>query len=407
MTKESVMVKSGTSSLFKAWPHYGDDEVAAVTRAMTSGKVNYWTGSEGKEFESEFAKATGTAHAVALMNGTVALEAALYALGIGDGDEVVVPCRTFIASASCVVMRGGRPVPAEVDRESQNITVDTIRAAVTPKTKGIIAVHLAGWPCEMDEILAFAKERGLAVIEDCAQAHGAQYKGRPVGSLADVSAWSFCQDKIISTGGEGGMITTNDPALYAKIWSYKDHGKSMKAMSSSPDKPNSFKLVHDSFGTNLRMTELQAGIGRLQLKKLPAWQDTRSHYAAIMNARFASLPLLRVPVLPRHIRHAFYKYYVFLRPELLKTGWSRERILAEINAAGVPCMTGSSPEIYLEKAFQTRGWAPSSRFPVARELGETSLMFLIHPTLTEEAINYTCDVTEKVVGEATAGKHQQ
>jgi len=187
---------------FPPWPHYEEDEISSTMLTLKSGRVNYWTGQEGRQFEDEFAAFVGTNYAVALMNGTVALEAALIALGMGPGDEVIVASRTFIASASCVLIRGGRPVMADVDPVSQNITADTVLAVLTPMTRGIIAVHLAGWPCDMDPILALARSKGLWVVEDCAQAHGAVYKGRPVGSMGDVAAFSFCQDKIITTGGE-------------------------------------------------------------------------------------------------------------------------------------------------------------------------------------------------------------
>jgi len=187
---------------FPPWPHYEEDEISSTMLTLKSGRVNYWTGQEGRQLEDEFAAFVGTNYAVALMNGTVALEAALIALGMGPGDEVIVASRTFIASASCVLIRGGRPVMADVDPVSQNITADTVLAVLTPMTRGIIAVHLAGWPCDMDPILALARSKGLWVVEDCAQAHGAVYKGRPVGSMGDVAAFSFCQDKIITTGGE-------------------------------------------------------------------------------------------------------------------------------------------------------------------------------------------------------------
>ena len=198
-------------------------------QVFRSGKVNYWTGGRAA-VRVRVCGISGCKHAVALANGTVALECALKALGVGPGDEVITTSRTFIASASCAVMLGARPVFADVDRESQNITAESIRRVLTPRTKAIVAVHLAGWPCEMDDILALAHERGIKVVEDCAQAHGATYKGRPVGSLGDVAAFSFCQDKIMTTAGEGGMVTTNSEELWNAMWSLKDHGKSYDAV---------------------------------------------------------------------------------------------------------------------------------------------------------------------------------
>jgi len=384
------------------WPHSEPDEVEAVVRVLESGKINYWTGDEGRQFEAEFAQAVGCKYAVALANGTVALELALAcneALGTGDGPaEVITTSRTFIASASCAVMRGMRPVMADVDRESQNVTAETIRAALTPRTKAIIAVHLAGWPCDMDPILELAREHSLVVIEDCAQAHGATYKGRPVGSMGDAAAFSFCQDKIMTTGGEGGMLLTNHEAIWEKAWSYKDHGKSYDAVYRREHAPG-FKWLHEDFGTNWRLTEMQSALGRVQLKKLPEWVRRRRRHAAILTEEFLKWPSLRVTLPGKEIGHSYYKYYAFVRPERLKKDWDRDRIEAEINARGVPCFSGSCSEIYLEKAF-TDEMRPKSRLPVAKELGETSLMFLVHPTLSEDDVKWMARVAGEVAREA-------
>lgn len=380
---------------FAPWPFFEQDEIEAATAPLRSGKVNYWTGTECREFEKEFASLTACKYAIALANGTVALELALYALGIGSGDEVIVTPRTFIASASCCVMRGAIPVLADVDPVSQNITAETIRPHITPNTKAIICVHLAGWTCDMDPILELAREHGLKVIEDCAQAHGATYKGKPVGSLGDVAAFSFCQDKIMTTGGEGGMLTTNDDALWRKAWEFKDHGKSYDAVYNRQHPPG-FRWLHESFGTNWRLTEMQSAIGRVQLRKLPGWTATRQRYAAILTESFSQISALRITPTPPEFSHAMYKYYVFLRQEKLAFGWDRNRIMNAINAEGIPCFSGSCSEIYLEKAFLNAGYGPKERLPVAKDLGETSIMFLVHPTLTETDMIETCRAIEKV-----------
>src|SRR6266446_8989727 len=296
---------------FNPWPHFEPDGIEAAIRVLQSGKVNYWTGDEGRQFEKEFAGEAGCKYGVAVANGTVALELALCALGIGPGDEVIVPSRTFIASASCAAMRGARPVLADVDPDSQNLTAETIRPLLTSRTKAIMAVHLAGWPCDMDPILELAREQGIRVIEDCAQSHGATYKGRPVGSIGDVAAFSFCQDKIMSTGGEGGMLTTNDDELWERAWSFKDHGKDHGA-AHKQQTSSGFRWLHDSFGTNWRLTEMQAAIGRSLLAKLPGQLDRRRRTANILSQRFNALPALRVTIPPEEISHAYYKYYVFL-----------------------------------------------------------------------------------------------
>lgn len=381
---------------FSPWPSFTAEEAEAVQRVLLSNKVNYWTGSECREFEKEFAAWCGVEHAVALANGTLALDVALKALGIGPGDEVVVTPRTFIASVSCVVNAGATPVFADVEADSGNLSAATIARALTPKTRAVICVHLAGWPCDMDPIMALAAEYGLKVIEDCAQAHGARYKGRAVGSIGDVGAWSFCQDKIMTTGGEGGMVTTNDRELWSRMWSFKDHGKSWQAVYERQHPPG-FRWQHESFGTNWRMLEMQAAIGRIQLRRMAQWHDERVRNAEAIREVARTLPGLRVPEIPQHIEHAAYKCYLYVEPEALKPGWTRDRILGEINALGVPCYSGSCSEVYLEQAFDGSGWRPAQRLPVARQLGETSLMFLVHPGLSRQEIEKTCAVLTKVM----------
>lgn len=381
---------------FSPWPSFTPEEADAVREVILSNKVNYWTGQECRKFEQEFAAWTDCDYAVALSNGTLALDAALKALGIGPGDEVIVTPRTFLASASCIANAGARPVFAEVDRDSQNITAATIKSVLSDRTRAIMCVHLAGWPCDMDPIMALANEHHLYVVEDCAQAHGARYKGRSVGSIGHIGAWSFCQDKIMTTGGEGGMVTTNDKVLWSQMWSFKDHGKSWDAVYKREHKPG-FRWLHETFGTNWRMMEVQAAIGRLQLERMASWHATRVALAQQIWGMAAQLPGLRVPVIPADITHAAYKCYVFVEPALLRPEWSRDRIAEEINAMGVPCYSGSCSEVYMEHAFDGTGWRPETRLPVAKELGETALMFLVHPTLTAREIDKTCQVLNDVM----------
>jgi len=390
---------------FSPWPSFSEEEANAVRDVILSNKVNYWTGQECREFEKEFAAWAGTEYAVAVANGTVALDLALLALGIGAGDEVVVTPRTFLASVSSIVNAGAIPVFAEVDRDSQNITAETIRAVLTPRTRAVICVHLAGWPCDMDPIMTLAAKHDLKVIEDCAQAHGARYKGRSVGFIGHVGAWSFCQDKIMTTGGEGGMVTTNDRSLWKRMWSFKDHGKSWDAVYEREHAPG-FRWLHESFGTNWRMLEVQAAIGRIQLRRMKSWHTSRLSNAESIWSVAASLKGLRVPAIPAEVIHAAYKCYVFVDPAELSEGWSRDRILGEILASGIPCFSGSCSEVYLEKAFDGTKWRPVERLPVARELGETSLMFLVHPTLTTDEIKKTCLALEQVMAAATTGAEQ-
>ncbi len=381
------------------WPHYEVDEIEAVSAVLRSGKVNYWTGEQCRAFESDYAQATHRKHAVALANGTLALELALQAFDVGPGAEVITASRTYVASASCAVMRGAVPTFADVDADSQCVTAATLRAALTPRTRAIIAVHLAGWPCPMDEIMALAAERDLIVIEDCAQAHGATWRGRPVGAFGHAAAFSFCQDKIITTGGEGGMLVLDDEQAWKRAWAYKDIGRSYDAVYHRRHEPG-FRWLTESFGSNWRMTEMQAAIGRIQLRKLPRWSEARRQHAATLAEGFGTVPLLRVPRPPVHVGHACYRFYAFVRPEELAAGWNRDRIMLQLNERGISYTVGSCSEIYREKAFTDRHWEPSERLPVARALGETSLMFLVHPTLPPAALAATIDSMRDVAGDA-------
>ena len=391
---------------FQPWPSFTQEEADVVSQVLLSNQVNYWTGTQGRNFEKEFATWCETKHAIAVANGTLALDLIFAGLEVGSAyggdatDEVIVTPRSFIASVSSVVNAGATPVFTDVDRNSGNLSAATISDVITPNTKAIVVVHLAGWPCDMDPIVDLAKAHGIKLIEDCAQAHGATYKGRPVGVFGDAAAWSFCQDKIMTTGGEGGVVTTDDKDLWSRMWSFKDHGKSYDAVYNRSH-PAGFRWVHESFGTNWRLTEMQAAIGRIQLGRMPEWSAARAQNAAQIAAALATFSSVRVPVCPDESRHAFYKFYAYVVPENLQEGWTRDRIVQEITALGVPCMQGSCSEIYLEKAFNGTDWRPSAPLPTARELGETSLMFLVHPTLTAQNIAATVSAIETVFAKAS------
>ena len=394
------------NSNFSSWPSYTEEEAVAVQKILLSNRVNYWTGDEGRKFEKEFSILSDVEYSIAVANGTLALDLALNALGVGarnggsEKDEVVVTSRTFLASVSSIIFAGAIPVFADVGRDNQNISAETISDVLTDFTRAIIAVHLGGWPCEMDDIMALSDHHDLFVIEDCAQAHGAKYKGKSVGSIGHIGCWSFCQDKIMTTGGEGGMVTTNDKNLWSKMWSYKDHGKSWEAVYER-EHPPGFRWLHDSFGTNWRLTEMQSAIGRIQLRRMPQWSSRRLENAQPIWGGARKCAGLRVPEVPEYILHAAYKCYVFVEPEFLKDEWSRDRIMAAINSNGVPCYSGSCSEVYLEKAFEGTNFRPKERLKVAKELGETSLMFLVHPTLKDDEIEKTCRVLKKVMEQAS------
>lgn len=382
------------------WPAYSEEEVRTVAEVLRSGKVNQWTGNVVTSFESDYASYLGRSHAVAVMNGTAALELALKALGVGQGDEVITTPRTFIASSSAAVLQGATPIFADVDADSGNITAATIEQLITDRTKAIIVVHLGGWPADMSSIMTLATEHSISVIEDCAQAHGAAHAGKPVGSFGDVAAFSFCQDKIITTGGEGGLIALDDNAAWNVAWSYKDHGKSYDTVFNKPHPPG-FRWLHESFGTNWRMTEMQAAIGRLQLRDLGSTVRVRNENAAILRTVLADEEAIRIPDVAATDVHAYYKFYVYVRPEILKDGWDRDRIQVEISESGIPISSGSCSEIYREIAFTSQRLQPAQPLPVARELGETSLMLQVHPGLKRESLLQAAEVVRSILRRAT------
>ena len=392
-------MSSSPAVTLNLWPYFDSDQIDSATRVLASGKVNTWTGEETNAFEHEFAAWCASSNAIATANGSLALSAAYLAIGLGQGDELITTPRTFIATASSAVLLGAKPIFADVDPDSGAITAATISPLITPRTKAISVVHLGGWPADMPAICDLARAQGIAVIEDCAQAHGALIHGQSVGSFGDVAAWSFCQDKIMTTAGEGGMVSTSHHQLWDAMWSLKDHGKTHEAVFGR-EHPPGFRWLHERFGSNFRLTELQSAIGRIQLQRLPEWTAIRTRNALLLAEALGDLPAVRVPLPPEHLTHAWYKFYAFVKPEALADGWSRNRILSEIAALGYPALSGSCSEIYLEKCFQDAGLAPAERLPVARKLGETSLMFLVHPTISSEQMAGYAEAVRSVVQRA-------
>jgi dTDP-4-amino-4,6-dideoxygalactose transaminase len=380
------------------WPVYDAEDIEAVGEVLASGRVNYWTGEQGRAFEVEFATAVGTRHAVVLANGTVALELALRAAGVGPGNEVIVPAATFIATASAVVACGAEPVVVDVDPDTMTISTAAAAAAVTTRTAAIIAVHLAGHPADLAALRALADETGRLLVEDCAQAHGAVYRDLSVGAWGDIAAWSFCQDKIISTVGEGGAVTTSDPVLWRRCWELKDHGKSWSALREPA--PAGFRWVHDDFGGNGRMTESQAAVGRNQLRRLPRWTKQRNANAGVLSDALRDQPAVHVHAPAASVQHAYYRFYARVRPERLATGWDRDRLVAALMAEGVPARQGGCMEIYRERAFQRFPGTPRS-LPVAAELGRTCFALPVHPTLAPSDMDDMATALGKVLGEAT------
>jgi dTDP-4-amino-4,6-dideoxygalactose transaminase len=384
----------------KRWPIYDEEQIEEVVAVLRSSRVNAWTGEHVGKLEEAYANYLGRRYAVALANGTVALDLAMRVLGIGVGDEVIVTPRSFVASAACVPFAGATPVFADVDPISGNLSAETIAPKITSRTKAVILVHVAGWPCDMEAIMDLARRTGIKVVEDCAQAHGAEYFGRPVGSFGDIAAFSFCQDKIITTGGEGGLVAMDDEAMWAKAWSIKDHGKCY-ATVKSPNQTPGFRWLHESVGTNWRMMSIQAVLGLRQLERLHEWRAQRTRNAEIWRSALAEIPLLFTPKLDPAHRHGWYRFYTYIRPGTfpvsVSPGLARDALIAQINNAGVPCFAGSCSEIYLERAFADAGFAPAERLPTARLLGETSLAFLTDPSWGEDETVAAAQIARRII----------
>lgn len=387
------------------WPMYESDEIEAVTAVLESGRVNaLHHGENCKAFEREFAQACDMPYAIAAANGTLALELGLRALQIGPGDEVIVPARSFMASASCVVAVGAVPVFADVDPATQNINAETVAQVMTPRTRAVIVVHLAGHPCAMDELIVLTEAYDIKILEDCAQAHGARFKGRPIGSFGHASAFSFCTDKIMSTGGEGGMLLLREEDDWARAWAYKDHGKNPHVVTQAQTGAR-FRWLHESFGSNFRMTEMQAAIGLRQLQKLPGWIEDRRRHAAILSDILDDHRALRLIVPADDCEPSYYKYYAFVQTDRLAPGWSRDAILEAAIAAGLPCQSGTCPEIYREQACARAGYRPDTALRNAQTLGEESIMMPVDHTMEDDDIFYMGTTLRAILDTATARGH--
>ncbi len=380
------------------WPNFGASERDAVLRALDSGHLTYWSGNEGRHLEAEFASACGRTHAIAVANGTLALELALRAFGVGPGDEVVVPARTFIATASSVVAVGAVPVIADVDPHSGTLTAETTLPALSARTRAVIPVHLGGWPVAMEPLMRLARERDLIVIEDCAQALGGSLLSGPIGSgESHAATFSFCGDKIVPAG-EGGMLVLDDEGAFERAWSYKDHGKSMQALEPAPvPGGQAFRWLVEEFGSNWRMPELSAALVRAGLAQLPIWHERRRENAHRLAAALTDTPGIRVPLPETGFEHAFYRLYAYLEPAALGAGWDRDRVVAAITAEGTPCQYGTCGEIYREQAFVRAGLAPAERLPGAASLHETAIAFFVHPTLEASDIDDTATAVRRVL----------
>ena len=334
----------------KNWPNFSQNLIQKVVKVIKSGNINYTYGTQGKKFENFFSKYIGNKYSIALCNGTAALEVALKSLELPKKSEIIVPARSFFSSAACIVNTGHIPIFADVDLITQNISIQDVKKKITKRTKAIICVHLGGMPCDMYNLKKIAKKNNLKIIEDCSQAHGASIENKKIGSFGDISTWSFCTDKIISTLGEGGMISTNKKKLYEFCKSYINHGTKLKN-----DKKNFNKFIYnkDSFGTNLRLTEIQSCSGLEQLKNLKKIQIKREkmskdYFNLIMknqNHLYSYYP-------PQKTKSAWYRFYFFIKSDVKNYKKIRNKIIKNLKQKNLRCFTGACPEIYLEKSFK-------------------------------------------------------
>ena len=385
---------------FSTWPSYSKTEAGLVRDVIQSNKVNYWSSETCKIFENNFSKYHGVKYATAVMNGSVALEIALKALDLKKNDEVIVTSKSFVISASAVLNIGAKPVFSDIEYESGNIDPNFVKKLINKKTKVIIVVHLSGWPCDMDKIIRLSKKFNIKIIEDCSQAHGAKINNKFVGSFGDLSIWSFCNDKIMTTGGEGGMITTNNKNYYKKVNSYKDHGKNFSKIKNNKNKIG-FQYVHDDFGSNYRMTAMQSAIGIYQLKQLKSWVSKRfNHYKYFLNS-LKNINGLIIPKLPKNIIHASYRMYVYLDYSKIKKKISVREVIKMIRSYGVPCSTGACSEIYREIIFKKYFKKPIKRLKNAKLSDETSIAFFINPFSKVAEVDLMVNSIKKVLNKIT------
>ncbi|MDC3178559.1 DegT/DnrJ/EryC1/StrS aminotransferase family protein [Pelagibacteraceae bacterium] len=376
------------------WPKYSLKEIKLVNKIIKSGKVNQWTGVYVKKFEKKFSNFFNLNYSLAVANGTVGLEAAIHSLNLDKDSEIIVTPRSFIASASSVLKMNFKPVFSDIDIHSQNIELENIKKVISNKTKAIICVHLAGYPTRMKEIIAFARKKNIYIIEDCSQAHGAKINDKFTGTFGDVSVWSFCQDKIISTLGEGGMISTNNIKIYNRLLSYRDHGKNYKNLSNIKNL-DKFNYINDFIGTNIRMTEIQAAVGYLQLDNLNSWIKARNLKIRNLEKKLSKIKKGIVLIkIPKNIRHSYYRYYFFIKTKKFKKGWNYLKLINTLRQKDKSFFIGGCPEIYNEKIFQR--YKPKNKLNNVVSLSKSSVCIRIDQNLTNKKIEYLSKSVENV-----------
>lgn len=374
---------------FNTWPTFTEKEIKVANKVIASGKVNYWTGIYCKKFELNFKKKFGLKHTISVANGSLALDAAVNVLNLKKNDEVIVTPRSYVSSASCVQKTSAKIRFVDVDLNTQNISIDEIKKNINSNTRLIICVHLAGWPCDIEKIKKIIGKRNIRIIEDCSQAHGAMINGKYAGSMGDISVWSFCNDKIISTLGEGGMISCKSDNLFKKIWAYKDCGKNLDKVLKK-NKNNLFKWIHDFDGTNLRMTEIQAAVGNVQLEMLDNMIRKRSKNSSLIWKNILKSENIFAPIIPKNILHAGYRCYLFA-----KNKNTRNRFITHLNKNGIDANQGSCPEIYREKRFSR--YNNYKVLKNAKKLGDISVSLPSHHLIDKKGINFLINQINKFI----------
>lgn len=402
---------------FPIWPAFSEKTKKEALKPLETGLVNYWTGTKGMEFEEKWAAYCGCRFGVSTTNGTSALHTALAACDIGPGEEVIVPSYSFIASAFCVLQAGAIPVFADVRRETHTIDPEDIERKITPRTRAILPVHLYGIPCDMDPIMDIARRHNLFVIEDCAQAHGSEYKGKKVGSIGHAGAFSFCQSKHFTTGGEGGCVVTNDENIAWKARSFRDHGFDVKERLRLLELEKKLFYIHERVGFNYRMTEIQSIIGLCELERFETWNKPRR--VAIGEKLLAYFKdheaILHLPPHKQEGKHiSFWLFPLVLDLERIRT--NIKEFWQAIEAEGVPVVPVLWPQMYKERAFLEHNGFGRVKFPFrskeytdpesvrydqifcpnAAWLEERTFSFPCHPVYEDHHVDLMIEAFEKV-----------
>jgi dTDP-4-amino-4,6-dideoxygalactose transaminase len=345
------------------WPNFDEKAIAAVEEVLRSGKVNYWTGTKGMLFEKQFAEWQGSKYAVSVATGTAALHVGLSALGIGPGDEVIVPSYTFIASSFSIIQAGAIPRFADVNIDDHCISIESAEKLVNHRTKAIMPVHLYGNVCDMDKINAFASKHKLFVIEDNAEAFGGSFNGRKTGTLGDIAGCSFCQNKTFTTGGEGGMITTDNEEYAWIARSFRDHGYDVRQRLSLLELEQKLPYIHNMVGWNYRMTEMQSAIGLAELERMDNWNmPTRHRNAHIIIDKVKDLPqVLFAPVDTEKRRNGWFVMAFSLDIENMKC--DIKQFVDAVVEEGAPVWKVFWPQCHTEQAFQQHLAFGKSGFP--------------------------------------------